>query len=481
MTAQCYHRTKPKQRRPDDRGTRSGRSRAREGVVPAALGACAGGRFCRRAPALCCGHDRLRYLREFHHRSRGGRARAMAQRLAGYFGLPFPHGRYPRDRLLRPALCDRHGRLRFDRLPRGRHALRAPRPHDRGVVAPPDRRGLGRRPHAYVAVPRRAEPVLREEAGRLSKALRRRFAFAAGLARKAPRRGGASPQSLRTLRKGGVMTVRLGLRGLTIGAALAFGFTAPAMADGLSQFEKLLKPQIPPGALTYKSAKALGDNGFVLEDLTLTDNSDGADKNKPVPVKKITVEEFDFTGFEKDQAPTFLKAKVEGIVIDAKPTESVDLKEMAGLDHVNGDFLIDYRLDAKARTMSVNRVELDLEGLGRLELSLVLDGVDADSHKKDGAMDDAVLRTAKLTFEDRSILGKLVPAVAKMQGSDAGAAIALAKLMLEGVRAGQGEATQKAFDALASFLDDYKKPKGPLTVTLKPDKKFSGADLKNAA
>ena len=152
------------------------------------------------------------------------------------------------------------------------------------------------------------------------------------------------------------MTVRLGLRGLTIGAALAFGFTAPAMADGLSQFEKLLKPQIPPGALTYKSAKALGDNGFVLEDVTLTDNSDGADKNKPVPVKKITVEEFDFTGFEKDQAPSFLKAKVEGIAIDAKPSESVDLKEMAGLDHVNGDFLIDYRLEAKARTMSVNRV-----------------------------------------------------------------------------------------------------------------------------
>src|SRR5207248_5315559 len=85
----------------------------------------------------------------------------------------------------------------------------------------------------------------------------------------------------------------------------------------------------------------------------------------------------------------------------------VDLKEMAGLDHVNGDFLIDYRLDAKARTMSVNRVELDHEVLGRLELSLVVDGVDADSHKKDGAMDDAVLRTAKLTFEDRSILGKL--------------------------------------------------------------------------
>jgi hypothetical protein len=277
------------------------------------------------------------------------------------------------------------------------------------------------------------------------------------------------------------MTVHTGLRGLAVGAAFAAAFATPAMADGLSQFEKLLKPQIPPGALTYKSAKALGDNGFVLEDVTVIDTSDGADKKKPVPIKKVTVEEFDFTGFEKDQAPTFIKAKAEGIAIDAKPSEAVDLKEMAGLDHVNADLVVDYRLDAKARTMNLNRLEFDLEGLGRLELSLVLDGVDADSHKKDGAMDDAVLRSAKFTFEDRSILGKLVPAIAKMQGSDAAATITMAKAMLEGVRAGQGEATQAAFDALASFLDDYKKPKGPLTVTLKPDKKFSGADLKNAS
>jgi len=277
------------------------------------------------------------------------------------------------------------------------------------------------------------------------------------------------------------MTLPVSLRGLAVGAALAVAFATPTMADGLSQFEKLLKPQIPPGALTYKSAKALGDNGFVLEGVTVTDISDGADKKKPVAIKKVTVEEFDFAGFERDQAPTFMKAKVEGIAMDASPAVGVDLKEMAGIDSISADFLLDYRLDAKAKSMSLNKLELDLEGLGRLELSLVLDGVDADSHKKDGAMDDAVLRTAKFTFEDRSMMGKLVPAIAKMQGSDAAATITMAKMMLEGVRAGQGEATQKAFDALASFLDDYKKPKGPLTVTLKPDKKFSGADLKNAS
>jgi hypothetical protein len=97
-----------------------------------------------------------------------------------------------------------------------------------------------------------------------------------------------------------MMTVRVSWRGLTIGAALAFALAGPAEADGVAQFDKLLKPMVPPGALTYKSASALGDNGFVLEGVTVTDTSDGGDKKQPIAIKKITVEEFDFAGFEKD-------------------------------------------------------------------------------------------------------------------------------------------------------------------------------------
>ena len=37
----------------------------------------------------------------------------------------------------------------------------------------------------------------------------------------------------------------------------------PAAADGLTRFKEAIK-DAPPGALTFKSAKALGDNGFVL-------------------------------------------------------------------------------------------------------------------------------------------------------------------------------------------------------------------------
>jgi hypothetical protein len=255
----------------------------------------------------------------------------------------------------------------------------------------------------------------------------------------------------------------------------------PAFADGLAQFEKLIKPQLPPGSLTYKSAEALGDNGFVLEGVTVTEPAEGGEKKQPVAIKKLTVEDFDFAGFQKDQTPTFIKARAEGIAVGANPADGVDLKELLGIDHVDADIGLDYRLDPAKKTMSLNRLDLTLNGLGRLDLSLTLDGVDPDAAKGDKAMDDAVLRSASLTFEDHSLLGKIVPAIAKMQGSEPAATIAMAKIMLASVGGGQGQATQAAVDALASFLDDYRQPKGPLKLTVKPQGKVSGAELKNAS
>ncbi len=67
--------------------------------------------------------------------------------------------------------------------------------------------------------------------------------------------------------------------------------------------------------------------------------------------------------------------------------------------------------------MTLNRLDLDLNGLARIELSMILDGVSADAvDKPEAAMNDATLRTASLLFEDRSLLGKVLPVAAKMQG-----------------------------------------------------------------
>ena len=92
-------------------------------------------------------------------------------------------------------------------------------------------------------------------------------------------------------------------------------------------------------------------------------------------------------------------------------------------------------------------------------------------------MNDATLRTATLTFDDRSLLSNVVPAAAKLQGTDVVAVMKQAKTMLSGLRAGQSTATLAVFDALGSYLDDYKRPKGPLKITVNPPNKASAAAL----
>ncbi len=151
-------------------------------------------------------------------------------------------------------------------------------------------------------------------------------------------------------------------------AGLLFCWLAlPAAADGLSRFEEAMK-QAPAGTLTYKSAKALGDNGFVLEGVVVTpppDKTPGA-KAEPVEIKRIAVEDFDFAAVDKKAPPNFARVRVEGIVIGAKPAEGIDLAELAGIDKISADFQLDYRLDPERKTMTLNRLELDLNGLARI-------------------------------------------------------------------------------------------------------------------
>src|SRR5581483_10131683 len=101
---------------------------------------------------------------------------------------------------------------------------------------------------------------------------------------------------------------------------------------------------------------------------------------------------------DKDAPPNFLKMRAEGIAISNKPAEGVDLAQLAGLNKITADFLLDYRLDPEHKTLTLNRAELDLSGLARLDFSMVLDGVDADAMAKSGkdskpgaGLDDATL------------------------------------------------------------------------------------------
>ncbi len=234
--------------------------------------------------------------------------------------------------------------------------------------------------------------------------------------------------------------------------------------------------QAPHGVLSYERGTALGENGFVLEGVTVTPPPEATEgvKAEPIHIDRITVDDFDFASYKKNATPNFAKLRAEGISIDTKSFDALDLRELTGRDSITADFQLDYRVDPERRTMMLDRLELDLRGLARIELSLALDGIDpADAN----ALELASLRTASLVFEDRSLLGTVLPAAARARGIDPEKIAALAEEVLGSLRPGQNAAATAVLDALAGYVADYLQPKGPLRVTINPPGKIPLAEL----
>jgi hypothetical protein len=249
----------------------------------------------------------------------------------------------------------------------------------------------------------------------------------------------------------------------------------PAAADGLKQFQELLR-QAPPGVISYRSGKPLGENGFILEGVTVKPPPEATEgiKTEPIQIDRISVEDFDFASQNRNESPNFAKLRAEGISIDTKSLDAFDVRALTGRDTIKADFQLDYRVDPERKTMMLNRLELDLRELARIELSLALDGIDPANRD---AVESASLRTASIVFEDRTLLGKAVPAAARANGADPEKIAKLAEEILDGLRPGQGAAAIAVLDALAGYVDDYKQPKGPLRITLNPPGKIPLAEL----
>jgi hypothetical protein len=269
-------------------------------------------------------------------------------------------------------------------------------------------------------------------------------------------------------------------------ALLVFALAAAAWGqNGLERFEKELKPQFELKSLTYDNAAPLGSSGFVLNDVVavIPANAATGDKESMVKIQKVTVDELDFDRLKKDakddEAPRFAKLKLEGMT---GTDEMFTALQPYGVPNVPFDIALDYRLDPKARTLDVKALEIGMRGLAKIALSLVVDNISDKTSEVAGAKDDGRLRSASLTVDDTGLLAKLVPALAKEEGV---APDDLMQTALAGIAAfaaqQQSPDTLKALDAVASFINDWKAPKGPLVLGLKPVKSAGLADLDKVA
>ena len=259
-------------------------------------------------------------------------------------------------------------------------------------------------------------------------------------------------------------------------AVLATGVVAQ---NGLERFEQVIKPQIQLEKFTYASAQPLGNAGFVLVDVVAVMPASPAtgDKASTLKIDKVTVEELDFERMKDindDDMPRFAKLKLEGMNGDE---EMFTALTPYGVPRVPVDVVLDYRLDGAAKTFTLTKLEIALRGQGKLGLTLTMDGISEKSSEVAGAMDDGRLRTAALTLDDSGLLAKLLPPIAKEQGQTADGVAAMALVSLAAFCDGQGPATLKALDAVASFIADWKAPKGPLVLSLAPSKTAAVSDF----
>src|SRR5262249_14371559 len=152
-----------------------------------------------------------------------------------------------------------------------------------------------------------------------------------------------------------------------------------------------------------------------------------------------------------DDMPRFAKIRLEGLSGDEETFAALD---PYGIPRVPIDVVLDYRLDGAAKVFNLNKLEIALRGQGKVGLALVIDGVSDKSSEVAGAKDDGRLRSASLTLDDTGLIAKLLPAIAKEQGQTADSYAAFALLSIAAFCEGQGPATLKALDAVASFVAD---------------------------
>ena len=264
-------------------------------------------------------------------------------------------------------------------------------------------------------------------------------------------------------------------------ALLAFGFIHGASAqNGLQRFENEVKPQLEFKSFTYGSAAEQGSSGFMLNNVVavLPASQATGDKETTVKIDKVTVDALDFDRLKKDSspdlAPRFAKLTFQGMAGD---DDVFAMLAPYGVSKAPVDLALDYLIDPEKKVLTISKLEIDLRGQSRMTLALIMDGIDDKTSQVATAKDDGRLRTATLEIVDSGLLAKVVPTIAREQGTTAEALVAMSLVPIAAFATGQGSPTLKALDGVVSFITDWKQPKGPIRIAITPAKTAGMADL----
>lgn len=178
----------------------------------------------------------------------------------------------------------------------------------------------------------------------------------------------------------------------------------------------LTAAQIPP-------VKSPGTTISLFNRLSAEDTVVSPDNGVPITIRDLRVENTAFT----DTFPTAVKMSATGIQV---PTEALDDEGRQRLKSIGYDSLTfgveaSSNWDAATGTLTLPSVALSGASMGRLDFSAVLGGVTADNVRAAqsgdpqtvmGMLQNMTIQSAKLRFDNQSIVERLIDYSAKDQG-----------------------------------------------------------------
>jgi hypothetical protein len=259
-------------------------------------------------------------------------------------------------------------------------------------------------------------------------------------------------------------------------ALMVIGLAATSWAqNGLGASRRRMKPQLELKSLTYASAEPLGAAGFILNDVVAVIPANRATGDKEAPSNP-----------EGDGRGARFRSPEE----DRQGRRGAALRQTqdGGHDRQRRMFTALQPTALTCRSISPStpdrhggqgarpqELEVNMRGQTKITLALVIDGISDKAAA--GAKDDGKLRSASLIVDDSGLLDKLLTAYAKEEGTKPEDIVQSGRAAIAAFAEAQGPATLKALDAVASFMADWKAPKGPLALGLKPAKTAGLSDL----
>lgn len=276
---------------------------------------------------------------------------------------------------------------------------------------------------------------------------------------------------------------------LIVGFLVSLSVTpVSAQLNGLERFETEVMPALVRAGvkLTYANAAPLGGSGFILDGVVFSapTNPASSTEQDEVTIERLTVENLDFDGVAAGKSPEFMRMRAEGVLprVDGGDPRLARFLKEHDIPNTPFGLLFDYWYDATREVFTLTRLELIMPGLARVEIGATVDNVTSmepfkDEQARAAANARLALRTASLSYDDASLLRRLVTSFAGKEGVEPEDLMARAISSVAARGAGQPAAAQGVFDGVVSFLEDWRAPVGPIRMNITPPRSVRMADI----